>query len=329
MNPGRRWDNPSPVRHSTAGSSAPTGGPSEADDDLDELRSSSPSSGRTNNPRKRPAEDMTQFAEHTARNLRLKLTSTQALRDYAQMNALQQSLWLAGQMLFQTELLENLQPPEGVYNMSPTLEGYIDQYSFVLLIDPKTSAYVTKGKNVPVDRLTTFLLKVPGSGLSTALVQDKQKMKVIETRMRSKLTNGRNAIKDLISNSLGDESVEDPEDPAARSNDIVMLCQQVLNLSFNKQKDVKVSLEMCGRFAFLRDTYVTLSATPTPSKVVKATTDFWGSVDKDLKNMRAAKSNDEARISQVIGDILADDKKKYGPANLEELIQESPVSMNL
>ncbi|KAJ7436403.1 hypothetical protein FB451DRAFT_1454710 [Mycena latifolia] len=301
----RRWDNPSPVRQpsgistSTDASGQPPSDPYEEDDDL---VPSSPSDGRTNNPRKRPAEDMTQFAEQTARNLRLKVTGTQALRDYAQLTAPQQSLWLAGQLMLQTELLEGLQPPESIYHMPTALEGYIDQYSFVLLIDPKTSAYVAKGKGGPVERLTTFLIKHPDSGLTK------------------------------IEDSFWDSTVEDPEDPAARPQDIVILCQQVLDLSANKQKDVKVSLEMCGRFAFLRESY-SLQAKDLARRLAakketgKVTMDFWSGVDKDLKDMRAAKGNDEARISQCIADTLADDRKKYGPVSLEDLIQESPVSL--
>ncbi|KAJ6468480.1 hypothetical protein DFH09DRAFT_1294708 [Mycena vulgaris] len=321
----RRWDNPSPTRRSSTVvplQPTETDNPSEPEED-DEC-SSSPSLGRTNNPRKRPAEDVTQFADSTARNLRLKLSGAESLRQYAKMSAGEQSVWLAAHMLLHTELMESLQPPEIVWHMPPVLEGYIDQYSFLALIDPKTSTYVKKGKGGPVDRLTNFLLKLPASGLTTAIINDKPKARVVTDRLRTKLTHMRNAIKDVIGDSFGDKA-GDSDDPASRPLDIVALCQRVVALGANKQPtEVKVSLEMCGRFAFLRETYSTLAKNNPGSKA----TDFWAEVDKDLVKMREAKSNDEVRISQCIAYILADDRQAYGTVNLENLITESPISLS-
>ncbi|KAJ7798003.1 hypothetical protein B0H14DRAFT_2618376 [Mycena olivaceomarginata] len=64
-----------------------------------------------------------------------------------------------------------------------------------------------------------------------------------------------------------------------------------------------------------RETYVTFAkalATPSEKKDggVKKT-DFWGTVDKNLEELRESKNHDKVRISTVIGDILADDRKAY------------------
>ncbi|KAK6981458.1 hypothetical protein R3P38DRAFT_3463847 [Favolaschia claudopus] len=137
--------------------------------------------------------------------------------------------------------------------------------------------------------------------------------------MRTKLTHERNAIKDIIAASLGHDDQE--------SVNIVTLCQQVLDLSYNKEPDINVSLEMCGRFAFLRESYTlqlkNLAASPKPN----AAMDYWGGVDKDLKSMRDAKCNDAARISLCIADTLADDRRLYGSVDLGNLVQVSPISI--
>lgn len=44
-----------------------------------------------------------------------------------------------------------------------------------------------------------FLIKLPDSGSTTALMHDKPKADVIKARMRSKLTHMRNSIKDVVS----------------------------------------------------------------------------------------------------------------------------------
>jgi hypothetical protein len=118
------------------------------------------------------------------------------------------------------------------------------------------------------------------------------------------------------------ESVGDPdtEDESGQPIDIITLCQQVIDLGSSKlTTDIKVSVEMCGRFAFLvcslsrpftesliiycaqRETYVTFAkalATPSGKKDggVKKT-DFWGTVDKNLEELRESKNHDKVRIS--------------------------------
>jgi hypothetical protein len=85
-----RWLQPSPQRPSTF-SPASSEGPGPTSDPADLVdgtaRSSSPSDGHTRNPRKRPAEDLSQCAERTARNLRLKLESTEVLKAYGEVSA--------------------------------------------------------------------------------------------------------------------------------------------------------------------------------------------------------------------------------------------------
>ncbi|KAJ7814414.1 hypothetical protein B0H14DRAFT_3878708 [Mycena olivaceomarginata] len=301
-----RWLQPSPQRPSTFSPASsegpgPTSDPADLDDGI--TRSSSPSDGHTHNPRKRPAEDISQCVERTARNLRLKLESTEVLKVYGELPAAEQSIWLAGRILLHGEILATLQPPEAVYHIPGDLEGAIDQYHFLVMIDPNASMYVKK-----------------------ALTHDKSKMNVIEGRMRYKFTHSRNLIKDLIVASVGDP---DTEDESGQPMDIITLCQQVIDLGSSKlTTDIKVSVEMCGRFAFLRETYVTFAkalATPSEKKDggVKKT-DFWGTVDKNLEELRESKNHDKVRILTVIGDILADDRKACGAADLDQLIKESP-----
>jgi hypothetical protein len=84
--------------------------------------------------------------------------------------------------------------------------------------------------------------------------------------MRYKFTHSRNLIKDLVSLDcrlfffftahVGQivESVGNPatEDESGQPMDIITLCQQVIDLGSSKlTTDIKVSVEMCGRFTFL------------------------------------------------------------------------------
>ncbi|KAJ7355190.1 hypothetical protein DFH08DRAFT_954694 [Mycena albidolilacea] len=265
-----RWLQPSPQRPSTfspasSEGAGPTSDPADLDDGI--ARSSSPSDGHTHNPRKRPAEDLSQCAERTARNLRLKLESTEVLKVYSELPAAEQSIWLAGRILLHGEILATLQPPEAVYHIPGDLEGTIDQYHFLVMIDPNASTYTKK-----------------------ALTHDISKMNVIEGRMRYKFTHSRNLIKDLIVVSVGNS---DTEDESGQPMDIITLFQQVIDLGSSKlTTDIKVSMEMCGRFTFL------VLATPSEKKDggVKKT-DFWGTVDKNLEELRESKNHNKVRIS--------------------------------
>ncbi|KAJ7342998.1 hypothetical protein DFH08DRAFT_703567, partial [Mycena albidolilacea] len=199
--------------------------------------------------RKCPAEDLAQCAERTARNLCLKLESTEALKAYSELPAAEQSIWLAGRILLHGEILGTLQPPEAVYHIPGDLEGTIDRYHFLVMIDPNASTYVKKGKTSPITLIEGHLLRIPNSGLTPAFTHNKSKMNVIEGRMRYKFTHSRNLIKDLIVESVGDA---DTEDESGQPMDIITLCQQVIDLGSSKlTTDIKISVEMCGRFAFL------------------------------------------------------------------------------
>ncbi|KAJ7937006.1 hypothetical protein B0H13DRAFT_1853071 [Mycena leptocephala] len=282
--PPRRWHDPSPQRPS-ASSLTDQGGPSEPEEDepdIDNRRSSSPCEGR---PilRKRPAQDVTRYAERTGRQLRLKLDSTEALKEYSTLSATEQSIWLAGRILLHGEMISTLQVPDAVYHMPTTMEGAIDENHFLLLLDPQCS-----------------------------------KKDVIQERMWQKLTRTRNALKDVIADSLGDPEAVDRENDPTRL-DIIALCQRAIALGSKLTTELKVSVEMCGRFGFLRETYVDLAASG------KKGFDFWGGVDKALVDLRESKGHDKTRISKTIGDILVDDKALYGPADVEGLIRDSPI----
>ncbi|KAJ7869467.1 hypothetical protein B0H14DRAFT_3440656 [Mycena olivaceomarginata] len=95
----------------------------DADSSGDPPRSSSPSDGRTTNPRKKT------------------LLKHLACRSH----------------LLQGEVVTNIQPGETVWHIPTTLEGAIDENHSLLLIDPNISLYVTKGKAGPVERLTVSL----------------------------------------------------------------------------------------------------------------------------------------------------------------------------
>ncbi|KAJ7778813.1 hypothetical protein DFH07DRAFT_766014 [Mycena maculata] len=280
------------------------------------------------NPRKRHAEDMGQYADQVSRKLRLAPEAQEELKNFSQLSGPQQSVWIAARMLDTKTQVSALVPAESVYHMPIGLEGHVDKTSFLALIDHKAPNYVNKA-NSPKARVLAYLEKHPSWGLTVQVKHDKSKFDVISLRVRDKLTAFRNLIKSAIEESLG--TARDPLEVLAPGEatrvdaiDIVTLCQRILAIGAKVAPDVKVSMEMAARVAYLRFHYQTQVDAGRP----KAPR-FWSDVDTGLTEIRTTATGGSAEgMTRLFSRALNDDLVMYGPVGLDYLVDVSPAGLD-
>ncbi|KAJ7635968.1 hypothetical protein DFH06DRAFT_1139052 [Mycena polygramma] len=268
--------------------------------DNEDHRPSSPSDGRsTSNPRKRPAKDMIQYAEHVARKLRLKPDRWEDLKDFSQLTGPQQSIWIYGRMLETQEQVSTLVPAEAVYRIPATLDGKIDQLAFLTLIDPSIPSYVHKSAyEGPTLRVLASLKKHPSHGFTPEVRNDKAKHSVVQKRAELRLTHFRNLIKDMLLVSIG--TARNPADVVLAGElrrqdclNILELTQRIIALGSKVAPGIKISLELVGRISYLRWVFWNVYA-----KKGEKTPGYWEAVDKELDTLRKLKKNDAQEISK-------------------------------
>ncbi|KAJ7444524.1 hypothetical protein B0H11DRAFT_2203710 [Mycena galericulata] len=290
------------------------------------LSMSSPSAERSNhNPRKRAAEDLGQYADQVARKLRLTTEAQEELKSFTQLPAHRQSVWIAAHMLAGNNQISSLVPAESVYRIPTDLEGHIDQTTFLALVDPQAFNYVTKS-NGPVVRVVAYIEKHPSWGLTLRVKSDKSKYSVIKLRIRDKLTQYRNLIKGAIEESMGEAREESsevvpPGEPVRKDAlNVLVLCQRILAVGAKVAPDVKVSMEMAARVAYLRFHYKLKVNAGLPKAPA-----FWDDVDKGLAEVRDTTRGNQEELSRLFSRSLSDDLKIYGQVKLDHLTAVSPA----
>ncbi|KAJ6550495.1 hypothetical protein DFH09DRAFT_1501545 [Mycena vulgaris] len=178
-----------------------------------------------------------------------------------------------------------------------------------------------------MSRVLVYLEKHPSWGLTPTVKNDKSKFTVIKGRARDKGTHYRNLIKCVVE-SLGD--VRDPSEPVPAGEGIhkdaltiVVLRQRILAVGAKVAPDVKVSLEMAGRVAYLRFHYqgkVNQGKPKAPS--------FWDDIDAGLADVRGATGEAVEAMSLLFSRSLSDDLALYGPVNLDHLVTVSPALLD-
>ncbi|KAJ7810172.1 hypothetical protein B0H14DRAFT_3151346 [Mycena olivaceomarginata] len=241
--------------------------------------------------RKRPAEDMTQYAEATARNVRLKPDAKAELLKFAEASGQEQGIWLAARLLAQEERLDAIQPAESVYHMSQKLQGKLDKTCFLVLVDHSIPAYLTN--DVPVKRVQTHLEKYPSFGWTAEIKADRTKTKVLLARIRTKLTHGRNNVKNLLEKSIG---TVDADGVRHDYVDLYKLASNILGLGSRVAPDTKLSLDFCVHVALF-----CAKVQESPGQ------DYWNKVDEYLEQVRVKKDNNAVRIAEVFGQIYDQD----------------------
>ncbi|KAJ7828991.1 hypothetical protein B0H13DRAFT_2372841 [Mycena leptocephala] len=309
-----------------------------------DLPSSSPNMEQSTNPLKRHGEDLGQYAEHVSRRLRLTPGAHEELKHFSQLTGPQQSVWIAARMLEGNYQVSMLVPAEAMYNIPTAFEGHIDMSCFLALVDPTAFSYVHKSTlHGPIARVLNHLAKDPSWGFTAEVRADKAKLKVIKGRVGLKLTSFRNVIKSAIGDSVGHtrETTEFllPGEPTRNdTQDILTLCQRILSLGAKVAPDVKLSMEMAARMAYVRHIYqgkldkkskkqaevkepeADAEADKDDEKVSK----FWASVDSGLAEVRQVAKGVEEDMSRLFSKSLADDLALYGKVKLDHLTAVAP-----
>ncbi|THU95802.1 hypothetical protein K435DRAFT_859152 [Dendrothele bispora CBS 962.96] len=258
-------------------------------------------------------QDYIQYATWIASRFGINQQRDQvALTEFAQLQDPQKALiFIAAKVIAMELRLNTMEPASTGYQMSDALKGHIETVTLQVFLDPKLGAYKDQWPN---KKALAVLKKNPQWGVTSAVANDKAKMKVIKQKISSRFIHHRNDAKDVIAASLGTFHEENGKFEGT-SIGIVELCQQLIRAVGGRSFDLEVTVPLCARAAFIRKSYK--KAFKEAGNVKP--TDFWGKVDQDLKTVRDEKENDPARISKVMSKILNNDREKYGQLPPEAL----------
>ncbi|KAJ7037047.1 hypothetical protein C8F04DRAFT_1393841 [Mycena alexandri] len=286
--------------------------------------SSNPSNAMSScNPLKRPTPDGEQYADFVGRKRHLKAMDFQDLKEFSRLSGQQQSISIYALLLKSNETVNSITPMEAVHHISAALEGRIERAAFLVLADPATPVYVQKG--VPVGRVTDYLEK---HGLTPEIKNDNSKFPLYKKRSGLRLTHYRNVTKELIGESRGtarDPGEAVPPGDATRKDavDVLNLTQQILHLGLKAAPDLKLSLPLVARVAWLRWAYQARVATKG-----EAAPGYWEFVDAQLAEIRTLKKGDIEAMSRTFGRFLNDDFALYGSAFVEDLSTVAPTTLD-
>ncbi|KZP03912.1 hypothetical protein FIBSPDRAFT_443328 [Athelia psychrophila] len=260
--------------------------------------------------RKRPAEDMTQYAEAASRKMKLRPADHKTLLEFAVLSEAEQRIFINANVLKILEQHEKLQPADSLYVIPESISGYIDRESFRIITLPSLIAYFDN--DGPLEMLKAQLKSKDTWGLST-LQDDKPKWDVLMKYSRLKLNTRRYDLKKAIAESVPRPvNPQEPTGPKTDALDILVLCRNIQKTYKPAARNI-LPLELLGRVAFLRHTFGQYeeSKPTTGSKVT-----YWHYVDAELVKIRAKHSDDVKKISKMFAKILEHDQKIYGSVDL-------------
>ncbi|KAJ7077620.1 hypothetical protein C8R44DRAFT_755132 [Mycena epipterygia] len=240
--------------------------------------------------RKRPAEDMPQYAGEVSRAHKLVKPDHDKLVEFAQSGRAQQMVLLAGQLLALGHHQRQLQPAD--------IPVSVQEAS-----DPSIPAY-RDDKIGPTKLLTDMVLANPDWGFTAKMKAERDTKDALNTSISKALISKRNIIKTAICGSLGSDLVDGSTLRPGALN-IAQLSSHILS---KLKVTTKVDLRLCGRIAVLR-------------KVVVEQNDntYWGAVDKKLVGI-CDKHPEAKNQSRFIKQRMLDpDMAVYGAIDLNAL----------
>ncbi|KAJ6552359.1 hypothetical protein B0H10DRAFT_1261808 [Mycena sp. CBHHK59/15] len=262
--------------------------------------------------RKRPAQDMTQFAEDFGRAHKLVKSDHDELLVFVKADRSEQMITITGHLLILRQNLSALQPPDTVYTLPLCLKNKIDEKAFVLLMDWSLLAYCNERIGAP--KLLMDLVEAnPGWGFVGDVRTEKNKYDVVGTFASKCLTLRRNNIKSLVKNSCG----SDPEDPNVTLRPDTLNIVELTNLLLKQYKKtglVTIDAPLCGRVAILCQ----LISENDDSK-------YWQTVDSQLADLRAKYPDNKVLSKFIKRKILDADFALYGRVNLKQLTMSTPT----
>ncbi|KAJ7354127.1 hypothetical protein DFH08DRAFT_984407 [Mycena albidolilacea] len=253
--------------------------------------------------RKRPVEDMTQYAGDVARVHKLVKVDHDELTSFSNLGCAEQAITMMGHILALKHQQSLIQPAEVAWVVPKRLHTKIDEHAAVLIADASIPAY-RNDKIGPGKLLMDIVLANPGWGFSAHMKLEKDAMDTLSSEISRVLTGKRNLVKAAIRTSLGSPPLAG-QTSRPGSLDIVELS----NLIISKLKvRVKVDLRLCGRVAVLR-------------KLITETTDakYWGAVDTKLADVRATHPDPAKQSKWIKVRILDLDLVQYKHVDLKDL----------
>ncbi|KAJ7649283.1 hypothetical protein B0H17DRAFT_1102331 [Mycena rosella] len=252
------------------------------------------------NQRKRPTEDMTQFAGEVSRANKLVKVDHDQLQIFAKSDRAEQLILLAGSLLSLVHQQRLLHPADSPIVVPKKLRNKILEHASILLLDASIPAYVDK--KIGPTKLLMDLVILNGSawGFSTEMAADSDQVKAVTLEITNTLTTKRHAMKSIIGGSLGGDPVLGG---TLRSDALNVL--DLANSLVQKVTKVKLDLPLCGRIGFLR-------------KTISEGNDnrYWITIDIELAEMRGTYP-DAKKMSRFIKQYILDpDMKRYGTVDL-------------
>ncbi|TFY60328.1 hypothetical protein EVJ58_g5222 [Rhodofomes roseus] len=292
--------------------------------------------------KRRAEDDLIQYAERTARRVRLRPAGQQELQDVARLSPDERSVWLAARLLKNEQHLEVIQPADAQWLLPKGLKDKIDLYTFLILLSPELPAYLKN--SVPVKRMKTLLEQHPQWGYTAEVRGDSYKNEIVMKRIQERFTDRRAEIKQLVGTasstssllshscltrqlwlSLGPQmqssTASKKTRAAALQIDILTLCENIAD----KHSAVmfKPTLELCARLALLRRVLIEVLTESTLN--VK---DYWDRVDDRLEHIRGMFPNEPRKVTKLFMNILDADKKELGePSTLPSARGKDPSTV--
>ncbi|KAJ7730512.1 hypothetical protein B0H14DRAFT_2998950 [Mycena olivaceomarginata] len=222
--------------------------------------------------RKRPAEDMSQFAGEVARAHKLPKAEHDELATYSKMGRAEQSIAMMGH-IFALKRQQNLiMPADAAWAVPKRLHNKISEHTAIIIADSSIPAY-RNDKIGPSKLLTDMVLANPDWGFGLHLKSEKEAMDTLSSEVSLVLTAKRNTIK-TVDRSSGPSALD--------------IVRALTPAYFQAQVRVKVDIRLCGRVAIWCRKLISEKNDNT----------YWGAVDRQLANVRK-KHPDPCQAVQV------------------------------
>ncbi|KAJ7350943.1 hypothetical protein DFH08DRAFT_1079014 [Mycena albidolilacea] len=256
--------------------------------------------------RKRPAEDMSQYAGEISRAHKLVKADHDELACFAKLGRSEQSISIMGHLLALGHQQRLLQPAEAAWVVPKRLYNKIEVKAALLIADASIPAY--RAANIgPGKLLMDSVLANPGWGFTAEMREEKDAMDGLNSVISKVLTSKRNVVKTVILSSLGSPSTAG-ETGRTGALDIVELSKLILT---KLKVAVKVDLRMCGRVSVLRK--IVSEANLSDNK-------YWTAVDKKLAKVRTSHPNADKQSKWIKQYMLDPDLALYKHVELKNLI---------
>ncbi|KAI0069603.1 hypothetical protein K474DRAFT_1774793 [Panus rudis PR-1116 ss-1] len=260
-------------------------------------------------------DDTSQLIESLRRHIRLKTASVEQLTQFAKLSPIEQGIFLAGTLLKVTEQLEahnSSAPSEDGYQIPTTLSSKMECYANMVLLSPLLGAYVTE-PTTPADLVIKILERHPQYGLTAEVKNNSVKHDKIFRTIQSRCTALRSTMKKQVWASLG--KYDQSTGKFTGAQDIVSFTKALAASAAKRagKVTVVVTVQLCARFAYIRETMVTevRAGRVRPDGKDK----FWEKVDANLKAVRDKYDGHPKvaqRITQVFTKALDRDYETFG-----------------